>query len=230
MTEVEQVLVALILEAAEDLESKKYRNPLSHLREDTEGRYALQRHYGAFESAIQFLEDRRLATIHSYPGVEDYISIDLSSTTSRVLMGSMLKESTERSTGFEFSSAAPRHPILASYLDLGASWLHDVALTFRDGGGTPDAAIRSEAWTGRYSVSDADRARLSELVVQMRQQIETSVVTNAEKSNALAALNALETLSEAPDPPWSIIVRILSSPILANVAALAALAISIIKP
>jgi hypothetical protein len=64
----------------------------------------------------------------------------------------------------------------------------------------------------------------------MRKQIESMELTNSERSNALAALQAVQALSDAADPAWALIVSILKSPILANVTALVALAVSIIKP
>jgi hypothetical protein len=92
------------------------------------------------------------------------------------------------------------------------------------------SAVDSATWTGRYSVSKegADHIRL--IIRQIDEKIDSSDLPNSDKTNAKALLEASEKLIDAPDPQWGLIVQILSSPILANFAALAAIAISIIKP
>ncbi|MEA3018212.1 MAG: hypothetical protein QOI38_2934 [Sphingomonadales bacterium] len=228
MTEQEELIAALILDTAAELESQRFKGSLSLLRERTEGAYSLDKFRGAFEGAVSFLEDRGIAKLHSYPGVEDYISIDMAQT-GRMILHLIAQEEPDGS-GFSFRTKNPRYRIINSYLDVGSSWLHDYALTMRDDpkGAPPESIIRSESWTGRYTVSESNKVRVCQILAEMRREIEALQLSNSERANALAAVSAIETLAEAPDPAWALILRILRSPILGNVTALAALVVSII--
>ena len=84
-------------------------------------------------------------------------------------------------------------------------------------------------WTGQFNVSEAQRSKLIVVLVNTKSQIDVSHLTNSQKANAHALIDAAKSLSEAPDPPWSLVLRILSSPVLANVAALVAIAVALIK-
>lgn len=228
MTEVEELLAALMLDLAADAESSKFKGAVSELRERTEGRYGLGRFSGGFEGALDFLADRGIAKIHSYPGVEDYVSIDMSET-GQLLFYMLAREETE-TVGFSMTPQNPLYRIINSYADVGSTWLHDYALAMRNTADDPtvNTAARSESWTGRYTVSEPDKVRIREALIEMRRTIESLPLTNSERSNAIAALDAIESLAEAADPAWALILKILRSPVLGNVTALVALVVSVI--
>jgi hypothetical protein len=93
-----------------------------------------------------------------------------------------------------------------------------------------DSSINSSNWTGTYSVSREGQQEIIGIFRKIEMEIDNSALSNSDKSNAKALVEAADKLIAAPDPQWDILLKILSSPILANFAALAALAISIIKP
>jgi hypothetical protein len=230
VTDAEQLLAALIIDEAAQQEDKSYRGPVADLQQRTVGTFSLDAFSGAFQAALDFLEACGIAKIHRYRGVDDYVSInggDQLDLSLRLLRN----ESDENVFTFE---GDPKYKVLDSYLDLGSGWLHDVARALKnDTGDTPQdssGAIRSDLWTGRYSVPEPKRVEIRVTLKRMREEIEASSFSNVEKANALAAISAIEALEEAPDPAWAIIVRLLQSPVLANLTALAALIVSIIKP
>ena len=232
MREVEQVIIALIIDLSKGPGEKKYRGPLKELRAATVGSYGLEKFIGSFDTALDFLIDLGIANVHSYPGVEDYVSVDASSTVQSVLLGRIVKEKVAGDAddfSFDPADSELRYPILATYLDVGFSWLHDFALSLKNETPAAEQSYASSTWTGRYVVSEESKVRISELLREMRLGIEKTELSNAERSNALSALSAIEALSNAANPAWALILRILQSPALANVAALAALAISLIK-
>ena len=94
---------------------------------------------------------------------------------------------------------------------------------------TPEASANSADWTGRYIVSAEGQVKVVGILRDIDQEIEASSLTNSDKVNAKALIRAAEILIEAPDPQWDIILKILSSPILANFVALAALIATIVK-
>jgi hypothetical protein len=93
-----------------------------------------------------------------------------------------------------------------------------------------ESLISSASWTGRYIVSKEGQNEIFSIFRKIEIEIDNSILTNTDKSNAKALVEAANKLISAPDPQWEILLQILSSTILANFAALAALAIAIIKP
>lgn len=81
----------------------------------------------------------------------------------------------------------------------------------------------------KSSISETERAEFRSFLRPMRDEIESADLSQEEKADALAAVAAVDSLSDAPNPLWHAIYMILSSPILSNVTALAALAISILQ-
>ena len=225
MTEAEELMAALIICEAEQQQSAHFRGPLSRLQTEVEESFQLQR-FAAFQGGLGFLVDNGLAKIHQHRGVEDYVSVDASPRAARAFLEGDVREKS--------SDPDPAHrlPILGSYFDLGKNWLYEFARAYTERDDTEASAqvIHSAAWTGNVVVSDEDRLKIRELFSRMHSQIDNSSLTNAEKANALAVLEALEALEGAADPPWVLILQILKSPVLANVAAIAALIVAIVKP
>jgi len=81
----------------------------------------------------------------------------------------------------------------------------------------------------KTTISESERAEFRSYLRPMREEIEAADLSQEEKADALAAVAAVDSLSDAPNPLWQAIYIILSSPILSNVTALAALAISILQ-
>ena len=226
MNDLEQVIAALLLERANHSEDKTFRGPYSLVLEIVKT-YRLDPFEDAIENAVKFLESQGVARIHRYDGVEDYIVIEGNDLAFRAGM----QISLGRRLPFDGETAG-QHRIISTYYDVGGSWLHDYAMAVAKRLSEPEQAdevIHSSAWTGGYEVSAEHRARLIEVIEEMRVEVQQLDLSNADRSNALAAIDAIAALADAPDAGWQIILRILHSPILANVTALAALAVSIIK-
>jgi hypothetical protein len=227
VNDVEQAIVALVIDDVRSFGSKKFSGTISELRDAAVGDYEIDHVPNAFENAFNFLVERGLAKIHHHPPLQDYISIDQSSAQSVVLFDMIAGETIEQ---FSFgNSGTPVHKVLASYLELGSDWLHELAAALGANEPTPDQIIHSASWTGHYSVSGADQLKIEKIFVEMRAEIGRLEMSNAERSNALAALSAAEALMSAADPAWSLIMKILGSPVLGNVAAMAAVIITLIK-
>ena len=219
MTEIEQVIASLILDLAENSSEKKLKTTATSIREQTVGVYRLDGFPGAFEAALDFLIEQKCAKLHQYSGVEDYVSVALPSGIDGTFFHLKVEGGLKKDDSFLFENEKSEYPIIASYLDVGSGFIHDLALSFRDNNSSEKKdLVDSGAWTGRYVVS-----------AEIRSEISNKKMTNAERSNALAGINAIDKLLEAEDPPWSIIIKILQSPLFANLTALAALAVSIIK-
>lgn len=93
----------------------------------------------------------------------------------------------------------------------------------------PGLITDSSIWTGRYEVSHDDIIKVQHAIELIDQSIDKSDLSNTQKSNAKALIGAIHKLIESPDPEWGLILTILSSPILANFAAIAALIVTIVK-
>ncbi|MEM9311448.1 MAG: hypothetical protein AAGA34_08370 [Pseudomonadota bacterium] len=86
----------------------------------------------------------------------------------------------------------------------------------------------SASWTGRIDVSEAKKAMIKKHLREIRTEIDKSKMTNAKRCNILAIVGAIETLIEAPDPPWAEILRLVRNPTLQGVLALAGILVSIV--
>ena len=230
MTEIEQVIASLILDLAENSSEKKLKTTATSIREQTVGVYRLDGFPGAFEAALDFLIEQKCAKLHQYSGVEDYVSVALPSGIDGTFFHLKVEGGLKKDDSFLFENEKSEYPIIASYLDVGSGFIHDLALSFRDNNSSEKKdLVDSGAWTGRYVVSAVERDKIDRIIQEIRSEISNKKMTNAERSNALAGINAIDKLLEAEDPPWSIIIKILQSPLFANLTALAALAVSIIK-
>ena len=228
MTEAEQAIVALMLLEAEKSKGQKYQGSIPSLRQLTTVQFGLDKFPGAFENAIEYLIERNFLKLHRFQGVDDYASIDVSGPTSGFLK-SLLPQYEKNTDSFSFDEKNPQFPIIATYLDVGGSWLIEFARALGQNDEVTTSVVNSAAWTGLYVVSVENTVKIQLLISEMKAEIETLDLDNSAKSNALAAIKALEALTEAPDPPWALIIRILQSPILANITAIAALIVTMIK-
>ncbi len=89
-------------------------------------------------------------------------------------------------------------------------------------------SVQSAAWTGRLDLSETRKAEIRAKLVEIRQIIEQSRLSNAQRANALAIIDATETLVETPDPLWPEIMRLLRSPVLSNLNGVASLVLAIV--
>ncbi|WP_189338361.1 hypothetical protein [Sphingobium sp. SCG-1] len=95
--------------------------------------------------------------------------------------------------------------------------------------GDQTITVDSAQWTGRHKVSEAQRIAISALLLDLRREIESSKLSNTKKANALALVDAAQTLVDAPDPPWPEVMRLLRSPSLGNILAVAGFIFSIVQ-
>jgi len=125
------------------------------------------------------------------------------------------------------------YEVLKRYGQFGTPWLNAALDRLRvdvSSETSGDAiSISSSDWTGRYEVSDNDKIVVETHLKAIEAEIEVSKLTNSKKAEARADIRAAQNLLESPNPAWAIIVKLLSSPILANVTAIAALAVAVIK-
>lgn len=89
-------------------------------------------------------------------------------------------------------------------------------------------SVNSSDWTGRIDVSQTKLAQIREKIGEIRSFIDVAELSNKQKANALAIVDATEALVDAPDPQWPEILRLLRSPILSNITSLAGLLFSVI--
>ncbi len=217
----------MLLEA-EKSKGQKYQGSISSLRQLTSVQFGLDKFSGAFENALEYLIDQSFLKLHRFQGVDDYVSIDVSGSASRFLK-SLLPQYEKNADDFSFEEKNPQFPIIATYLDVGSPWILEFARALGQNDDVRTSAVNSAAWTGLYVVSVENTIKIQLLISEMKAEIETLDLDNSAKSNALAAIKALEALTEAPDPPWALIIKILQSPILANITAIAALIVTMVK-
>ncbi|MBY8823177.1 hypothetical protein [Sphingomonas colocasiae] len=89
--------------------------------------------------------------------------------------------------------------------------------------------VDSAAWTGRFHLTEHQKAEISRILKEMRQVIATARLSNARTANAMALIEAAEKLIETPDPLWPEIMRLLRSPTLAGVTGIAGLVMGIVQ-
>lgn len=87
--------------------------------------------------------------------------------------------------------------------------------------------VDSAAWTGRYHLTEFQKAEMRRILSEMRRVIECSKLSNARTANAMALIESAEKLIETPDPLWPEIMRLLRSPTLAGITGLAGLVLAI---
>ena len=89
-------------------------------------------------------------------------------------------------------------------------------------------SVQSAAWTGRLDISEARKAEIREKLSEIRDIIERSRLSNSQRANAIAIVEGTEKLIETPDPLWPEIMRLLRSPVLANLNGVASLVLAIV--
>ncbi|WP_404862105.1 hypothetical protein [Georhizobium sp. MAB10] len=94
--------------------------------------------------------------------------------------------------------------------------------------GNVSISFDSSAWTGRINLSDSQKAEIQKILGEIRAIVEGSKLSNAQTANAIALIEAAETLIETPDPLWPEILRLLRSPILGNVTGVGSLLMGIV--
>jgi hypothetical protein len=97
-----------------------------------------------------------------------------------------------------------------------------------DSGRAPNN-VDSAAWTGKFELSAHQVREVRAILAKIRGAIETAKLSNSQKANALALVEAAETLVETPDPLWPEIMRLLRSPILGNVTGVAGLVFALVQ-
>lgn len=89
-------------------------------------------------------------------------------------------------------------------------------------------SVQSAAWTGRLNLSEARKAEIREKLYEIRAVIDQSRLSNSQRANAIAVIEAAEKLIETPDPLWPEIMRLLRSPVLSNLNGVAGLVLAIV--
>jgi hypothetical protein len=89
--------------------------------------------------------------------------------------------------------------------------------------------VDSAAWTGRFILSEHQKAEIRRLLDEMRLVITSARISNARTANAMALIESIEKLVETPDPLWPDIMRLLRSPTLAGVTGIAGLVLAIVQ-
>jgi hypothetical protein len=95
--------------------------------------------------------------------------------------------------------------------------------------GTKIVSVQSAAWTGRLDLSEARKSEIREKLNDIRQIVDAARMSNSQRANAIAVIEATEKLVETPDPLWPEIMRLLRSPVLSNVTGIASLVLSIVS-
>ncbi|WP_146051313.1 hypothetical protein [Agrobacterium rosae] len=95
--------------------------------------------------------------------------------------------------------------------------------------GQMPATFDSTAWTGRFDLSENQKSELRNILGEMRIIIEKAKLSNVQTANALALIEAAETLVDTPDPLWPEIMRLLRSPTLAGVNGIASLVLGFVS-
>ncbi|MDM7979759.1 MAG: hypothetical protein QUV71_05360 [Rhizobium sp.] len=90
-------------------------------------------------------------------------------------------------------------------------------------------AVDSSAWTGRFDLSEYQKAEVRTILSQMKAVILNAKLSNAHTANAMALIEAAEKLIECPDPLWPEIMRLLRSPALASVVGIAGLLMGLVQ-
>lgn len=87
----------------------------------------------------------------------------------------------------------------------------------------------SATWTGRFHLTEFQKAEMTRILGEMRLVISSSRLSNARTANAMALIESAEKLIETPDPLWPEIMRLLRSPTVAGVVGIGALVLAIVQ-
>ncbi|MGW8279790.1 hypothetical protein ACWGK7_09845 [Sphingomonas aurantiaca] len=91
-------------------------------------------------------------------------------------------------------------------------------------------AVNSELWTGsldRTIITDSKRADILSKIKKLQSVVESSDLTNIEKSQASALVAASVAMVEAPSPPWDVIKDMMV--MIASISTILTLALEIAK-
>jgi hypothetical protein len=94
--------------------------------------------------------------------------------------------------------------------------------------GQKTVSVQSAAWTGRLDISEARKAEIRAKLSEISAIIQKSRLSNSQRANAVAVIEAAEKLVETPDPLWPEIMRLLRSPVLSNLNGVASLVLAIV--
>jgi hypothetical protein len=86
----------------------------------------------------------------------------------------------------------------------------------------------SAAWTGRFNLSEYQKAELRKICRQMKEMISAARLSNSKTANAIALVECAEKLIETPDPLWPEIMRLFRSPALSGITGIAGLIVGIV--
>ena len=230
MRRVDEIVAALVFDEAARRESKTFKGPKSLLKSEALEGWHNEDFFNSFEIAINFWREQNLLRVHSHLGVEEYIFLDGASLAPKVLF------TLDADQILNPDSYQLKYPILSSYFELGSGWLRDIAHAYRRDPDQeaptplPNQRIRveSKTWTGR-SVGEREVRQIAVLLTKIEVEIDGSSLTNEEKADAKALIEAGRSIIDAPNPQWNLLLQILGSPVLANVASLIALIISIVN-
>jgi hypothetical protein len=95
--------------------------------------------------------------------------------------------------------------------------------------GQPLPTTASSKWTGLAEVSESKKEEIRVLIRQVRAEVEREVTNNRKRANALALVDAVDALVDAPDPRWQQVVRLLRDPALLGIGTIASLVLGIIS-
>jgi hypothetical protein len=86
----------------------------------------------------------------------------------------------------------------------------------------------STAWTGRINLTEHQKSELLHILGEMRVVVETARLSNVQTANAMALIEAAETLVDTPDPLLPEIMRLIRSPTLQGITGIASLLVGFI--
>lgn len=88
--------------------------------------------------------------------------------------------------------------------------------------------VDTSSWTARIDVSEVKKTQIQKHLQDIKEIIAATNMTNTQRCNVLAVVGAIETLIEAPDPPWAEVLRLIRSPLLQGVVGITALLFTIV--
>jgi hypothetical protein len=132
----------------------------------------------------------------------DFSDPDLEPINRRIQITILGIEKIERMFGENVASVLEQHGIGYNY-----RWSEDGTLSSK--------LVESADWTGIAArIGPTELGEIRDKVRALRDSIEQSPLDQRAKANALRRIEALQTLLEAPDPPWKAIIELLNSPLL----------------
>ncbi|WP_373491536.1 hypothetical protein [Parasphingorhabdus sp.] len=228
--EISQYLAVMIVNRA--VEEEGIIAPSDQFLGQFENMFGLQLSRQQLEGAIKILSECMILTKSNDPLAGEFLAIKTTSfqifkqrVRSDLREYNRIVESAEnehtginRAEGrsYRYLDKYNKWPALRNYAEFGVAWIAKVVERLQNNepleslvSGLP---ITSSSWTGisdRIGISE--KQTIIEKIVSLRSAIEQSDLDEITKKNALARANAIESLLEAPDPPWREIVELLNS-------------------